>query len=357
MKYLLIILLFVGGCAGRGRQNAVSPQTTKEEVADINVRINTLLKKNYTQGDAVIVGYEASERIDSANVESSDKSLVISPIKGGKGWSIKTSDKSKVGDVPYKFNFYIGGKSYSRSSTYHLLPLSAPKNYNAVIDEVMTIKNYFLQGLEIVGDTLFVSSGSYGKSFVEFMKFPSKKVLKVQDVDKKYFGEGLTVLHNKIYVLTWENRRCIVYDRNTLKQIKEIEYPYAEGWGLTNDGQFLYMSDGTKYIYKLDPETLKEVDRIEVTGKSGTVEYLNELEWIDGEIWANVFTYNYILRIDPTTGAVKGIVRCNDLVDNVTIGSAEDFLNGIALDKRNNKLYLSGKNWKKLFKVSIKEVL
>lgn len=357
MKYLLILLCVVG-CGGRGRQGvAVTPAApVVASVKEVDIRVNPTEKTSYMQGDEIKIGFKTTLTVDSVAVVSSDKSLAISLLHKDSvsgEWTIKTSEDSKVGDVPYKFDIYSGGQLYSRSATYNLLPKSAPKNYNAVIKEVIPINSYFLQGFEIVGDTTFFSSGTYGKSFIEAVDFPSKKVLRVQDIDKKYFAEGLTVLNDKIYVLTWESRKCLIYDRRTLKKIKEAAYPYAEGWGLTNDGKYLYMSDGTKNIYKLDPETFKEIDRVEVASNIGSVEYLNELEWIDGEIWANVFTYNYILRIDPATGAIKGIVRCNALVEQITRSSSEDFLNGIAFDKKRNIIYLSGKNWKKIFKVAI----
>lgn len=357
VKYILILLCVIG-CGGRGRQNtAVTAATPAVASAkEVDIRINPTEKKGYKQGDAIPIGFKTSMHVDSATVVSSDKSLVVLSVRQDSvsgEWSVQTAEGSKVGDVPYKINLYSGGEQYSRSAIYNLLPKTAPKNYNAVIKEVIPVKSYFLQGFEIVGDTAFFSSGTYGKSFIEAVDFPSKKVLRVQDIDKKHFAEGLTVLGDKIYVLTWESRKCLVYDRRTLQKIKEIEYPYAEGWGLTNDGRYLYMSDGTKNIYKLEPETLKEVDRIEVASDIGSVEYLNELEWIDGEIWANVFTYNYILRINPVTGAIKGIIRCNALMEQITRSSSEDFLNGIALDKKRNSLYLSGKNWKKIFKVTV----
>lgn len=360
MKYILILLCVIG-CGGRGRQPAAvsSSEAVVAAVKEADIRINPSDKKGYKQGDAVTVGFKTSLNVDSATVVSSDKSLVVTSLRqdtvSGE-WSIKTSEKSKVGDVPYKINIYSGGEQYTRLATYNLLPKNAPKNYKAVVKEVIPINSYFLQGFEIVGDTAFFSSGVYGKSFVEAVNLPSKKTLRVQDIDKKHFAEGLTVLGDKVYVLTWESRKCLVYDRRTLQKIKEIDYPYAEGWGLTNDGKFLYMSDGTKNIYKLEPETLKEVDRIEVASDIGSMEYINELEWIGGELWANVFTYNYVLRIDPATGAVKGIVRCNALVEQITRTSSEDFLNGIAFDKKRNIIYLSGKNWKKIFKVSIADI-
>lgn len=357
MKYLLILLCVIG-CGGRGKQSAAvtSAEPAVMSVRDADIRVNPMEKKSYRQGDTFNVGFKTSLNVDSAHIVSPDKNVVIASLRKDSvsgEWSVKTSSNSKVGDVPYKLNIYSGGQLYSRSATYNLLPETAPKNYNAIIKEVIPIDNYFLQGFEIVGDTAFFSSGTYGKSFIEAVDFPSKKVLKVQDIDKKHFAEGLTVLGDKVYVLTWESRKCLVYDRHTLRKIKEIEYPYAEGWGLTNDGKHLYMSDGTKNIYKLDPETFKEVDRIEVASNIGSVEYLNELEWINGEIWANVFTYNYILRIDPVTGGIKGIVRCNGLVEQITRSSSEDFLNGIGFDKKRNAIYLSGKNWKKIFKVSV----
>lgn len=358
LRYLLLSLL-VTGCIGRGSQSSAAAHDEPITVKGPEITVSAPEKKNYVQGDEFKTGFRSSIRVDSVKLVSADKSLKITLLRKDSvsgEWSVKTSERSKVGNVQYRFNIYNDGNLYSRAATYNLKPKTAPQKQKAVIEKVIPIDNYFLQGFEMVGDTAYFSSGVYGKSFVEAVNLPTRKVLRVQDMDKRYFAEGLTVLDDKVYVLTWESKKCMIYGRRTLQKIREQDYPYAEGWGLTNDGRYLYMSDGSKYIYKLNPETFKELNRIEVTDNDGPVEYINELEWVDGEIWANVFTYNYILRIDPDTGVVKGIIDCSDLVRQVTPTSSEDFLNGIAYDKDRNIIYLSGKNWKKIFKVSIRNM-
>lgn len=361
MKYFLILLLFVG-CGGRARQSVVSTPSSsnlKSPPQEVDIAITTLYNESYLQGDEVKVGYKSYLKVDSVKVVVSDKSVVVKSLRSDSvsgEWVLQTTERSKVGSIKYGFNIYIGGHEYGRYSTYKMLAKSPPKRYDAIIQNVIPINKYFLQGFEIVGDTAFFSSGVYGKSFIEAIDFSSKKVLRVQDIPKNYFAEGLTVLGDYVYVLTWESQKCLVYDRKTLSKIKEIDYPYNEGWGLANDGKYLYMSDGTKNIYKIDPQTFAEVDRIEVVVNGESAKYINELEWIDGEIWANVFTSNHILRIDPQTGVVKGIVNCGTLVEKTTMLTSEDFLNGIAFDKRRKIVYLSGKNWKKIYKVSIKEI-
>lgn len=353
---VLILSAALFGCAGR-RAPKTAAETPAKGVPAVNITVGALSALSYRAGDPVEVSFTSDVKADSAKVIVPDPETTFSELSfdgfSGK-YLIKTTEKSKLGKVSYRIIIYIEGREYVRTGSFMLLAAKAPERYEIEIEKIIPHeKNYFVQGMEIDGGRMFMSSGGYGNSFVDIVELPSMKVLRSHPLERKYFAEGLTLLDGKLYVLTWREGKCFVLDPETLDKTGEFGYKY-EGWGLTNDGKYLYMSDGSNYIYKIDPEGFKETDRIEVTSDRGSYRYINELEWINGEIWANVFGEDFILRIDPRTGMITGVIFCDELMKHVGINSVEDVLNGIAYDKRNGDIYLSGKNWKKIFKVRLK---
>ena len=352
---VVLLAAVLSGCAGRRATKATEAVSEKAAPA-VNITLDRAAAETYKVGDVVEVGFAADVKVDSVSVAVSGTGIGVTELSfdgySGK-YLLKTSGDSKLGKVSYRFIIYSGGKEYVRSGSFTLLAAKAPERYEIEVKKVIPQeKNYFVQGMEIDEGKMYMSSGQYGKSFVDILELPSMKVLRTHPLERKYFAEGLTLLDGKLYGLTWREGKCFVLDPNTLDNIGEFSYKY-EGWGLANDGKYLYMSDGSRNIYKIDPSDFKEIDRIEVTSERGTYQYINELEWVNGEIWANVFGEDFILRIDPATGAIVGVVFCDELMKHVTIGSVEDVLNGIAFDKNNGDIYLSGKNWKKIFKVAL----
>ena len=160
------------------------------------------------------------------------------------------------------------------------------------------------------------------------------------------------LLDGKLYQLTWQNNKAFVYDLETFDKVGEFDYS-GEGWGLTTDGKHLYMSDGSEKIYVLDPETFRRIRTIEVYTDQSKVAYVNEMEWIKGEIWANVYMTDTIIRIDPQTGAVTGAIDMSGLLSEADVTPATDVLNGIAYDARTGRIFVTGKNWNKLFEISV----
>jgi glutamine cyclotransferase len=218
----------------------------------------------------------------------------------------------------------------------------------------------FTEGLEFVDGYLYESTGQYGKSDIRRVDMKTGKVLQQQKLDNKYFGEGLTVLNGKIYQLTYKERTGIVYDQKTMKQLKTFAIT-TDGWGLTNDGTNLIYGDGTENLYVLDPNTLQEIKRITITDQYGPVLNVNELEYINGYIYANQWRTEFILKIDPATGKVVGqanlaIVRNQagiPMLTQMTDENEPEVLNGIAYDKAANRIYVTGKNWPKLLEVKL----
>ncbi|MEZ4515796.1 MAG: glutaminyl-peptide cyclotransferase [Chloroflexota bacterium] len=212
--------------------------------------------------------------------------------------------------------------------------------------------NAWTQGLVIDNGTLFEGTGDWGHSSLREVALETGAVLRSLPLSDEYYGEGITVLGDRIYQLTWQNNVGFVYDRNTFDLLQTFEYP-TEGWGITDDGQRLIVSDGTSNIYFWDPDTLTEIGRLQVHDNNGPVIRLNELEYINGEIWANIWLEDKIARISPETGDVLGWIDMSNLLDRSNLEQPADVLNGIAYDEATGRLYVTGKYWPALFEIEV----
>ena len=222
----------------------------------------------------------------------------------------------------------------------------------AVVAEYPHMCTSYTQGLQFIDGELWEGTGEYGRSQLLRTDLASGKVLQSKKLSKEEFGEGITVLGDKIYQLTWLNGKMHIYDRATLKHLATHTYK-GEGWGLTSDGEKLYMSDGTNYIRVLNPETMAQERRFGVTLRGQSLRNLNELEWIDGKIWANVYTTDHIVIINPENGVVEGIISLSGILPEKERDYKTDVLNGIAYDKATKRIFVTGKNWSKLFEIKL----
>jgi len=210
----------------------------------------------------------------------------------------------------------------------------------------------FTQGLVFVDGTLYEGTGLRGRSTLRRVELSTGQVLQQRELPPQSFGEGVTVFHNRIIQLTWQSGLGSVYDLGSFELLREFHYP-SEGWGITHDGERLIMSDGTSVLHLLDPETYEEIGTIEVTGGNGPVPRLNELEYVDGEIFANVWLTDRIARIAPETGRVVGWVDLSGLLGEEDRREPVDVLNGIAYDAQHARLFVTGKLWPKLFEIEL----
>jgi glutaminyl-peptide cyclotransferase len=224
-----------------------------------------------------------------------------------------------------------------------------------VLRKIPHSNSSFTQGLLYHNGYLYESTGQRGESAVYKIDPSNGEVIQKTEIDDAYFGEGITILNNKIYMLTWRSRTCLIFDLNTLFQEKIVTYD-GEGWGITTVNGDLVMSDGTDVLKYLDNETLGVSKKIAVAQDGKPVEKLNELEYIDGEIWANIWMESIIARINPQTGQVLGNIDVSSLYDEVTMSYEMESINGIAYDEETGKIYLTGKNWKYIFEVEIAEI-
>ena len=213
-------------------------------------------------------------------------------------------------------------------------------------------RNAFTQGLVFENGVLYEGTGLRGRSTLRRVELASGDVLQIRKLPDRLFGEGITIFGERIIQLTWQAGVGFVYDKSSFELLEEFNYP-TEGWGLTHDGEHLIMSDGTSTLRFLDPETFDEIGRIEVRDKDGPVTRLNELEYVQGEIYANVWQTARIARIAPDTGDVIGWIELAGLLSPEDRGEPVGVLNGIAYDAENDRLFVTGKLWPRLFEIEL----
>ena len=260
----------------------------------------------------------------------------------------------KVGENNVSVKIFSNNETISINKKFDIYSNIEPEimTYN-VISEYTHDKNAYTQGLEFYKNQLYESTGLNGKSTLRKSDYKSGEILNIVNLDYEYFGEGLTVINDKIYQLTWKNNIGIIYDLD-FNKIGTFDYGKSkEGWGLCNDGSFIYKSDGTNKIWVLDPETLQEIRFIEVLTNKSRIKNINELEFIDGKIYANTYQFNrdVVIVINPLNGVVERVIDFSGIRDRVTQKVDLDVMNGIAYF--DGKMFVTGKNWDKLFEVKI----
>ena len=337
-KYMLIFLvavLFVS-CQKEVKLDVSLPEKPQQN-KDILLHINNI---NNTPVDKILV-------------KADDKLLVEIPYQDN--ITFRLDDTFGMGHHSLQFDFKKDGKTIKNLVKNITL-------YAGVRPKILSYKlintyphdmDAFTQGLEFYKDTLYEGTGLNGESSLRKTDYKTGKIYKKSDLDRRYFGEGITILNNKLYQLTWQNGVGFIYDTN-LNKTGEFTYKSSkEGWGLCNDGKVLYKSDGTERIWILNPETLAEESFINVYTDKHKITRINEMEWIDGKIYTNVWQKNALAIINPKTGAIEAIVNLSDLHNKVTKHPKLDVLNGIAYDKKTGHLFVTGKKWDKMFEIEI----
>jgi len=212
----------------------------------------------------------------------------------------------------------------------------------------------FTEGLFYLDGYLYESTGLEEHSTIRKVRLETGEVVQKLDIPAQYFGEGIVNWRGHLISLTWKSHLGFVFDLKTFKLQRQFQYE-GEGWALTRNDKQIIMSDGTPELRFLDPKTLRETGRVEVTLDGKALQNVNELEWVKGEIFANVWQTNWIVRIDPSSGHVVGAINCAGLLKHADIVAGQtDVLNGIAYDSKNDRLFVTGKNWPKLFEVRLR---
>ena len=305
-----------------------------------------------SSSSSIYIGDDISLNITSSNNKVIDSinyflnnNKVDNPIK---------LNSNKVGENFAKADIYSNGKKISLNKKFDIYSNIKPElmTYD-IVNEFSHDQNAYTQGLEIYEDFLFESTGLNGKSSLRKINLNTGEIINMINLEYEYFGEGLTVLNDKIYQLTWKNKIGFIYDLE-LNNIGTFNYENSkEGWGLCNDGNYIYKSDGTSKIWRLDPNTLEEIDFIDIMTDKSRIKNINELEYIDGKIYANTYQQNrdVVIVINPSNGVVENVIDFSGLRDKVLQTPDLDVMNGIAYNK--GKLFVTGKNWDKVFEVKI----
>ena len=249
----------------------------------------------------------------------------------------------------------IGCGSSSNSRQPHTPTPTKPKLYTyEIVASYPHLTTSYTQGLQYTDGQMWEGTGQYGSSRLQRIDLTTGKADIFAELGEEDFGEGITLLGDNIYQLTWTSNKAYVYNRHNGRRIKIFRYS-GEGWGLTTDGTNLYMTDGSARLSTIDPETFKRIFAVTVTYEGSPVQLLNELEWIEGKIWANIYTTDKIVIIDPKTGVVEGVVDLMGILPDSEYTSSTDVLNGIAYDNVDKRIFVTGKNWSKLFEIKIIE--
>ena len=315
-------------------------KTPKKVVLNDEVTISLIEENNNPVEEVTLFinGKEISSANGTAKIQTKDlgvgKHVISALVAYGENKSKKVNNSLEIfSNIPYQaYGFKI-------VNTY-------PHDSNA-----------FTQGLEYHNGFLYESTGQRGKSSLRKVELKTGKVLQKIDLDDKYFGEGMTITNGKIYLLTWQANKGLIYNLETFKLEKEFPYNRSlEGWGLAHSDTELIKSDGTHKIWFLDPETQKEKRYIQAYNQNQSIPELNELEYVNGKIYANYWQKPLIAIINPENGIVEGLVNMSNLITEIKKSQnlkEDDVLNGIAFDAENNRLFVTGKNWSKLFEIEL----
>jgi glutamine cyclotransferase len=343
MLAAIFLSVAIWGCADKNKD---------ENLFSFN---GAIMKEQYQPNDKVELEILNPEKkaIDSIIFYVNDKNA--GSVKGAGKLSYDLKGQ-KLGYQSLKALVYFEGQNIEATDRVELVSNIEPKllNYTIVNTYPHDTKS-FTEGLEFFRDTLLESTGQKGMSYFRKLDYKTGKIYKQVDLGAQYFGEGITVVNGKIFQLTWQSNVGFIYDANTLKKEKEFNYDKPiEGWGMTNDGKFIYQSDGTEKIWKMDPATQKMVDFINVYSSASMIKSVNELEMIGGKLYGNIWQRDAIAVIDPATGAVEAVLNLADLRSQVKNPEAE-VLNGIAYNPKTKTIFVTGKNWDKLFEIRVSE--
>lgn len=316
---------------------------------------NTNFKAQYQPQESLQIGIlnPNDKAVDSIIYYVNDKK--IDSKKGLDKVAFELKDQ-KLGYQNLKALVYFGGENSEATARIELVSNVAPKLLKyKIVNTFPHDTTSFTEGLEFYKDTLYESTGLKGNSYFRKYDYRTGKVYKQINLDAKYFGEGITFINDKMYQLTWQEKTGFIYNAKTLKLEKTFTYDKdIEGWGMTNDGKYIYQTDKTEKIWKMDPNTQKMIDYINVYSGDSKIKSINELEWINGKIYTNVWQKDAIAVVNPNNGAVEGILNLSGLRKSIN-ATADDYLNGIAYNPKTKTIFVTGKNWDKMFEITVSE--
>lgn len=362
--YYLICIVLLCSCGGntakqKAKEESPVVATRSDEIRYVNSLKITAPEKNalYNFGEEVVINFTHKDRfaLDSSVITINGNEVA----RLGKDVTSYTYrlPEGKVGTLSIKITaWHPENKQGTASTVIRVKPGQAPQKYNY---KVLNVSAHdpaaYTQGLIYQDGYMYEGTGQYGESAIRKIDMKTGKVLSVLSIDSHLFGEGITIYGDKIYQITWRSHKGFVYDLKTFTLESTFEYA-TEGWGLTTAGNHLIMSDGSNKLFHIAPANFTIIKEVEVYDHNGEVTQLNELEYVDGLVWANVWLTDRIIAIDPETGVVKAEVDMSGLLpaaDKAQTNDKDDVLNGIAWNPEKNTFYVTGKRWPKLFEITL----
>ncbi|HEX7492772.1 MAG TPA: glutaminyl-peptide cyclotransferase [Bacteroidales bacterium] len=306
------------------------------------VKVVLSLADNRTVPDSVTVYFNGNV---VSTIKSAPWEYVIPPV-----FSVTCGRKS------LKVTAYKAGKPQNTITRFMIIYSDmVPKKYGyKVIHTYPHDRDAFTQGLVYDNGVLFEGTGQESGSTLREVELETGKVIRQHNLDGSLFGEGIALYRDQIYQVTWRNKVGFIYNKSDFKLINKIYYP-TEGWGMTTMNDKIVLSDGSNVLYFYEPEMFTVISKIEVYDNKMKRDSLNELEYINGEIWANIWVNNHIARIDPVTGKVLGYIDLNGILPTSDHNAETDVLNGIAYDNKAKRIFVTGKRWPKLFEIKVTE--
>ena len=345
-NFLFVILL------GISLSNCVSKKKGENSIFTFD---ESAFKAKYHSQDSMELGIlnANSKTVDSVVYYNND--MKIGYKKGLDKLMFNLKDQ-RLGYQNLKAVVYFEGENSVATTRIEIVSNVEPKLLNyTIVNTYPHDTASFTEGLEFYKDTLYESIGLYKKSKLLKTDYKTGKIYKSLKLDDMYFGEGITFINNKLYLLTWQEKTGFIYNVNTWKLEKTFTYDKdIEGWGMTNDGKYIYQTDKTEKIWRMNPNTQKMIDYVNVYSGDSKVKAINELEWINGKIYTNVWEKEAIAVVDPKTGAVEGILDMSGLRKYIN-AKPTDYLNGIAYNPKTKTIFVTGKNWDKMFEITVSE--
>lgn len=360
--FIVLLVTWIISCSGRSENVKVAAKETEISTEDKSEGrlIKMILPEENSEfklGESIkiVLTPENMNQLPDSVVISFDGKKITSIKSAPWEYLISSSFISQTGRKSLKATGYRGGKARTPITRFMIILSDIiPKRFSyKVLHTYPHDRGAFTQGLFYDNGVLYEGTGQESSSLRE-VELVTGKVLRQLNLSSDLFGEGITLFNDRIYQVTWQTKVGFVYEKSTFKQINKI-YFQSEGWGLTAIKDKIVMSDGTNVLYFLEPEMFTVVSRLEVYDYEKKVDQLNELEYINGEIWANIWMTDLIARIDPASGKVLAYIDLKGILDDPQTDTRVNVLNGIAYDKEGKRIFVTGKNWPELFEIQLIE--
>lgn len=360
---VMLLITWTISCSGRtGKQPEtvvpVASVISEEAAVKLIKMISPEENKGFKLNDPVkvVLALENESRLPDSVLVFFNGKAITTLHSGPWEYTIPPAFTITTGRKSLKVTAYKSGKQQNTVTRFMIIYSDiVPENIGyKIVHTYPHNRDAFTQGLVYDNGVLFEGTGQESGSTLREVELETGKVIRQHNLDASLFGEGIALYHDRIYQVTWENKVGFVYDKLTFKVINKIYYP-TQGWGLTTINDRIVMSDGTNVLYYFEPEMFTVVSRIEVYDNEKKIDSLNELEYINGEIWANIWMNDHIARIDPATGKVLAYINLKGILPESERNTDTDVLNGIAYDPQGKRIFVTGKRWPKLYEIKLIE--